>query len=392
MNKVIYSVLLDNYDSLNKAPQYIGWDVILFTNLTLPDYKGWTVIKVKTNNPKKDSRKYKWLSHIHLKEYDLVCYMDANMLLRKEPPSKPIWFRHPTRRSVSQEMARILDLDKESEDIIYGQFDDYETDGFNDRFGLYQNGFFVRDNKNPKINELHEAVFEIINKWSYRDQIALPFAIFKTGTTPENIYKGEVSSQYFKLKHHYNPNGSTSVHHITPGRADKNLGLAINQLIEFLPDNDWICVRDIDTIPTCHTEFFNQCEAIARANEFDLVGCMTNRLGLDYQLHNGLLSEETDYLKHKEIGKERFDEHGNKVIETNKTLAGLFMLFPKKTWLSVGKFPEGGIQINGKFIDYHFSKSVLDNEMKLGIALGIYLFHDYRLGMGNPKGNIKHLI
>lgn len=391
MKKAIYSVLLGNYDNLNKAPRFNGWDTILFTDLDLPDYNGWEVKKVKTKDPKKDSRKYKWLSHIHLKDYDLVCYMDANLILRKEPPSKPIWFKHQKRRSVSQEMARILEIKKENEDVIDRQYDFYESKGFTDGYGMYWNGLFVRSN-NKDINQLHETVYDIVKEYSYRDQIALPFAIFTTGIFPENIQSGAVGQQYYKTKYHNGPNNSPVVHHITPGRADKNLGKAINQLVEHLPENDWICVRDIDTIPTCHLEFFKQCEDIAFANEYDLVGCMTNRLGLEHQLHEGVFSEETDYLKHKATGRELFEKHGSKVISTEKTIAGLFMLFPKRTWKTVKGFREGDIIVNGNYIDYNFCTKVLKEDLKIGIAAGIHLFHDYRLTMENPKKNVKHLI
>ena len=69
--------------------------------------------------------------------------------------------------------------------------------------------------------------------------------------------------------------GNIQVHHITPGRSDKNFGRSINQLIENLSDEDWICLRDIDTMPLHHRVFFKQCEDIANSGEFDLVGCMT---------------------------------------------------------------------------------------------------------------------
>jgi hypothetical protein len=73
------------------------------------------------------------------------------------------------------------------------------------------------------------------------------------------------------------------VHHITPGQSDLNWGEAINDIIWELPDDDWVCLRDIDTMPLHHRVFFKQCEDIANANEFDLVSCMTNRLGVGYQ-------------------------------------------------------------------------------------------------------------
>ena len=164
-----------------------------------------------------------------------------------------------------------------------------------------------------------------------------------------------------------------SVHHITPGRSDKDYGRAINDLIEFLPDHDWICLRDIDTMPLHHRVFFKQCEDIANAGEFDLVSCKTNRIGVVHQLHGHKKSDNFDVKHHIEIAHQRYEQYGSEVIESCGLVAGLLMLFPKRVWLEVGGFPEGGISIGGNFIDYLFSKSIKENGGKIGIARGIYL-------------------
>jgi GT2 family glycosyltransferase len=183
-----------------------------------------------------------------------------------------------------------------------------------------------------------------------------------------------------------------NVHHITPGRADKNFGKAINSIIAGLPDNDWICLRDIDTIPMYHEKFFEQCETIANAGEFDLVGAFCNRLGLHYQLHEGKKSDERDIMVHRQIAKERFEKYGSTVQQIKQNIAGLFMLFPKSVWKEVGGFPEGGIMINGSFLDFHFSNAVKKKRKKIGLALGIYLFHFYRFDVKEGENPKAHLI
>ena len=57
------------------------------------------------------------------------------------------------------------------------------------------------------------------------------------------------------------------------------------------------------------------------------------------------------------------------------------MLFSKKTWLAIGKVPEGGISIGGNYIDYIISDKAKQFKLKIGIAKGIYLWHTYRIGM-----------
>jgi hypothetical protein len=165
------------------------------------------------------------------------------------------------------------------------------------------------------------------------------------------------------------------VHHITPARADKNFGRAINILIESLPENDWICLRDIDTIPPDHALFIKQCEELANdPRGYFLIGCMTNRIGLTYQLVPKMW-DEWDFRKHREKAKELSTIKTIKPLSQMQTVGGVMMLFPKYTWQKVGGFPEGGIKLQGGYLDYHFSKAVKGPK---GIAENIYLFHHYR--------------
>lgn len=182
-----------------------------------------------------------------------------------------------------------------------------------------------------------------------------------------------------------------TVHHITSGRADKDLGRAVNDVIEYLPENDWICLRDIDTMPLHHRVFFKQCQDIAEAGEFDLVGCMTNRLGLTYQLHDGKLSENWDVRHHIKIAEDRYNYYGSQVEEIEGTVAGVMMLFPKRVWYDIGMFPEGGVQLNGSFVDYIVNEKVRKIGGKIGIAPGIYLFHIYRAWAANVRMGWQHI-
>jgi hypothetical protein len=395
--KAIFSVLLGDYDNVSPAPLYRGWDCILFTDKDVPHSLGWDVVIVpKTNEPDKESRRYKFLSHIYLIEYDIVCYMDANMTLRQAPPDIPTWFKHPKRNNVKDEVVAILELKKADPDMLSHQMDFYKREGFEDNEGLYQNGFFVRSHKNKEVNNLMETVWSTVEAYTYRDQLALPYAMWKHKTKVENIRDNAFINYYIFVHAHKKTKDYSQkpyVHHITPGRSDKNLGKAINDIIKVLPDKDWICIRDIDTIPMYHEMFFKQCESIAIAGEYDLIGCITNRLGLEYQLFEGKKSSETDILKHRGIAKKLYNQYGSGVEKIDNTIAGVFMLFSKKTWITLGRFKEGSIMIDGSFIDYHFSNAALKRGLKIGLAKGIYLFHYYRFDSGDDtKTSIKHLM
>ena len=393
MKKAIFTVLFGEYDELRNAPSYKGWDSILFTDKPPKNAKGWQVRIVKLElSTEKESRRYKLLSHLYLSEYSLVCYMDANMDLRQEPPSRPIWFTHPRRNYVFEEARQIIRLKKADSGQVDRQMKAYLDAKFKDRFGLYQNGFFVRAH-NEKMNKLMQVTFATVEKFTHRDQLALPYAVFVCGYKPEGLKSGVMSGRFFTLHSHAKKGtiakDKVSVHHITPARADKNLGKAINQIIEGLPDNDWICLRDIDTVPPYHEAFISQVEELVNNNQgYELLGCMTNRLGLKWQLVDGMF-DEWDMKKHREVAKELAKKNTIKPLHRGQTVGGLFMLFSKQTWKKYGKFPEGGIKIKGSFVDYHFSLAVRG---KKGIAEGIYLFHNYRPDAKDTRRATNHLI
>src|SRR5690606_38469341 len=119
-------------------------------------------------------------------------------------------------------------------------------------------------------------------------------------------------------------------------------------------------------------------------NDFDLFGCITNRLNKTHQLYNNFISEESDILEHKKIADKLHEEKYCQVIETHLPIAGCFMLFNKDTWERF-KFKE-----NNLLFDTLFCKELLKNDHRIGIIEGLYLFHFYRLDKEDPK-NIDHL-
>ena len=56
------------------------------------------------------------------------------------------------------------------------------------------------------------------------------------------------------------------IHHITPGSSDLNLGKAINDIVKVLPDTDWICVRDIDTMPAYNEKYYKLCDELIKSD------------------------------------------------------------------------------------------------------------------------------
>jgi hypothetical protein len=423
MKKAIFTVNTGDYDNLPFPANVSDWDKVLFTDSTAPQKRGWTkiIILQKTDRPDLLAKEIKWLSHKYLPEYDLVCYADSNMLFKKSPPSVPFKLIHPRRTTVTQECEACNKyLHRWSRESINEELKYFNENNFPDDVGLYQNGFFVRAHDEIS-NKIGEGVVEIMRKYTTRDQIALPYVIWKMGYSyPKETLKTSVFfNTYIRMVNHKNltpkilhidtlppPEPSTqpshsnipappTVYYFTPARADKNIGKTLNDHCSLVPnDDDWICIRDNDTM-FLTPNYSQQIEEIITRykDKYDLIGCMTNRLGLTHQLYNGKMSDDTNIKNHMNIAFLLENKHWAEVIPSKENIAGLFLLFPKKTW-NKNKFEEGSIMIKKGskqgFFDFWFSDYV-KKRGKIGIVRGLYIFHLYRL-FNNDRKNIEHLL
>jgi hypothetical protein len=203
MKKAIFTVVLGSYDYIPKPKRFNGWDNILFTDHR-PIIDGYNTVYYvkKTDNHALESRRFKWLSHIFLSEYDLVCYIDGNMQLRHEPESEPFRIFHEKRKGVFEEAEACNGyLHRCTIGSINEQIEAFKSDGFKDDQGLYYGGFFCRKHS-KKENELCELVYEICQKYTPRDQLAFPYALWKLGYKPENIKQVDYMHKMIKKTKH----------------------------------------------------------------------------------------------------------------------------------------------------------------------------------------------
>lgn len=182
------------------------------------------------------------------------------------------------------------------------------------------------------------------------------------------------------------------IRYITPFSTERskqgypNIGKAYNEAISELPDDCYVCLRDGDTM-FLTSDWGQQIHDIIEANqEYDLIGCMTNRVSVKDQLPMGRFSDVPDIGVHVGIAEMlRYD--GETSVFPAKLIAGLCMIFHKSVWTKAGGFPENDITFDRVFCD-----KVLRKGGNIGIAKGLYVFHLYRWGSAKPQSDIKHLI
>ncbi len=203
MKKAIFTVVFGGYDNVPAIPVAEGWEKVIITDTERP-LTGWdrVLIAKPTNNPALESRRYKWLSHIYLKEYDLVCYFDGNMSVIKTPPEHPFRIRHYKRNTVRQECDALnRQLHRATIEDVEAHYASLIADGFPDESGLYLNGFFARDHS-EKENKFCEKVWESIQYYTNRDMVTIPYVIWKTGHEIKNEKGKEFFESHIKMNAH----------------------------------------------------------------------------------------------------------------------------------------------------------------------------------------------
>lgn len=180
------------------------------------------------------------------------------------------------------------------------------------------------------------------------------------------------------------------INFISPYRSDKNIGKANNDCISRFDNNDWIVLTDHDAcwlLPQSGTHIAMIIEE--RGANFDLIGCVTNRLSGTTQLYNGMFDSVCNAYDCYDDAKEAWERFGTLVDPIDK-IAGVCMIFKVSTWLKAGGFKE-----NSRMADIEFCKSVKRSGGKIGLAKGLYIMHNYRLWeteMKKAKTNFKHLV
>lgn len=178
----------------------------------------------------------------------------------------------------------------------------------------------------------------------------------------------------------------TRINYIQPYATDMNIGREYNIACSRVPDDEWICITDQD-VCFLHPKTKAQIQDIVEkhGNFFSLLGCMTNRVGLGYQLAGKGFFDQKDMGFH--IGQAEYfhKDYYGEVQSLNRVIAGFLMLFPKKVWNYV-KFEENSI-----YFDQKFSTDVMAKGGKIGLMKGVYVWHSYRLGQPNPRKYTDHL-
>lgn len=169
----------------------IGWKKMLI------NFKKIDKIKVSKNQRcRLLARSVKILPQLYFNiyEYNVFVWADGNvkwnlspkifvneLMGRKADPLKPLFasFYHCERQSVSEEISFICEKRPEEVFNLWGLFDHYRSKKFPDRCGLFETCIITRE-PSAETTKLGEIWWNTMVKYCLRDQIILPFALWKS--------------------------------------------------------------------------------------------------------------------------------------------------------------------------------------------------------------------
>lgn len=220
MKKVIYSVLVGNYDKL-RQPEVIvpGWDYICFSNDLLEKQIGvWQIRRFDYHNklPVRESHYPKMNPHLVLPEYECSLYLDAKVAFREaladrlpelaNGPTVLAMIPHPERNCVYQEAMLLTAWGIGEPDLIYQQARYLLSRRFPASSGLYDTAVIFRRHLRPEIIEFSRIWWDFYDAFSSRDQMAVSWALHQAGLKPDvllpssffvdNLYPHEAKRRY----------------------------------------------------------------------------------------------------------------------------------------------------------------------------------------------------
>jgi hypothetical protein len=222
MKLCVYTAIFGGYTELKKPYIPIISDPRDATEVTLtcftdnPDLapNGWEIqARPQTFfHPRMDSKWFRMNPHIELSEFDVTIWVDASFQLgdirsfveeclaamRSETPDDygSALFVDPECSDIYQEAEYSLQVwpNKYRDQPMREQVAHYREAGLPSPHRMYAGGIHVRDNRIAWTHRMNLLWFAECVKWSYQDQLSLPFVLWKIGkpctVIPGNVYHG----------------------------------------------------------------------------------------------------------------------------------------------------------------------------------------------------------
>lgn len=199
----IYTSIFGKYDNLIEPKiKPNNCDYYIITDNDIPKNSAWKKIDankfidiINKDNIYKN-RYFKMNPEKIFSDYKYSIYIDGNIqvvtdlteFVNKINPEIGIAMHlHSMRQCISQESKACAIYKKENENVMNKQIQRYFLEGMPLNFGLLQASVIVREHNNSKCKKIMRDWWNEFNIGCKRDQISLPYVIWKNGLTVSEI-------------------------------------------------------------------------------------------------------------------------------------------------------------------------------------------------------------
>jgi len=211
---VVYTAVFGAYDEVPSVNPQWNCDFYCFTDNRNFLSSGWKVILVESldEGTAQTNRRYKMLPHKFLPNHKASLYVDGNVEIVTDPsPLFKKYLRdahiaipkHQDRHCAYEEADLCIHEGRVNEQETIQQMDRYRQEGFPANYGLTENGIIFRRHHESAVVNLMEAWWQEYLSGGKRDQISLPYLLWKNNTFISEVTEGpRISNSFFKIGLH----------------------------------------------------------------------------------------------------------------------------------------------------------------------------------------------
>jgi len=206
---IVYSANFGDKDKLKEPEINSSWSKDLkFVYFTDQEFESptWNIIVENTAvDTVRKARWYKMHSH-ELFPGELTLWVDANLIVQKDPTEligdySLFTQEHPYRFCLYEEADYCIRKKRGNREDIERQVEYYKKQHYPECYGLYTTRILLRQST-EKVKLLNKQWWEHIVMFSTRDQISLPYVLWKYGIRYDTLSQEELKVYFYKRGGH----------------------------------------------------------------------------------------------------------------------------------------------------------------------------------------------
>lgn len=216
MEKIcVYTCITGDYDELRDVNfKEDNVDYICFTNNKKVKSNTWKIVYIEDNtlDNQRLSRKIKMLGHpIIDNNYEISVWQDASVFFQKKVSlfvktylrdNSFAAFVHHCRDCIYEEAMECIKRKKDTKEKILEQLAFLQKEKFPKHYGLFEMTVFIKKHNDPLVRKTMKMWFEMLCKYSKRDQLSFMYCIFKTNLKVSPINLNVWDNEWFKCYSH----------------------------------------------------------------------------------------------------------------------------------------------------------------------------------------------